>query len=366
MQRLILLPVCLLFICGVVQAQENTPFTFTELQIPPQDFTPQEWEAKLSANTNGKPIAAAAEWEKKKTVLQEKWCNYLGTFASIRKKGTQYPAPAFEVLETEEFDSFIRKKIIYETEKGQKIRAYLMLPKVITTPRPAVIVFHGTRKYSYHQTAGVFETNERATGYHLVKKGYVTLCPQNCLWYCRDDIELVYVKVTEIFQQRNPDQRGMARMILDAQIAVDLLSSLKEVDASRIGCTGHSLGGKQALYLPAFDERVACSVSSEGGIGIEQSNWEAEWYLGKKAKEKDFPLHHSEILAMVAPRPFLLLGGNSSDGDASWGYINSVLPIYKLYGEPLRVGLFNHKKEHTMPPEAEKITYDFFDYFLKP
>jgi hypothetical protein len=120
------------------------------------------------------------------------------------------------------------------------------------------------------------------------------------------------------------------------------------------------------LYLPAFDERVYCSVSSEGGIGIEQSNWEADWYLGPPCKEKDFLFFHREILAMIAPRPFLLIDGNASDGDTSWTYIAAAIPIYCLYGNPPYLGFCNHKKGHAVPPEAEKKTYEWLDAFLKP
>jgi len=308
----------------------------------------------------------AADWEQRRAQLRTEWIKYLGPMTTVREKGKQYAPPTFEVLEEKEFDDIIRKKILYTTEPGQKVRAYLMIPKKIETPRPAVVVFHGTNEYSYHQTAGVFDTGVRASGYHLAKKGYVTICPQNCLWRCSDDIELVVREVSQEFQTRNPDHWGMARMILDAQVAVDILVSLPEVDSSRIGCTGHSLGGKQALYLPAFDERVACSVSSEGGIGIEQSNWEADWYLGPPSKKEGFPLSHHEILAMIAPRPFLLIGGDDADGEASMPYIESALPIYRLYGEPVHLELFNHKKGHAMPPEAEKKTYEWFETFLKP
>jgi S-formylglutathione hydrolase FrmB len=162
-------------------------------------------------------------------------------------------------------------------------------------------------------------------------------------------------------------------MILDAQIAVDILVSMKEVDPKRIGATGHSLGGKQAFYVPAFDERVYCSVSSEGGIGFEQTNWHDEWYLGRDIRKPDFPLNPREIVAMIAPRPFLVLGGatdgdradpNAADGDASWQYIAAALPVYRLYGEPVRIGLFNHRKGHIIPPEAEEKTSQWFNTFL--
>ena len=66
------------------------------------------------------------------------------------------------------------------------------------------------------------------------------------------------------------------------------------------------------------------------------------------------------MLALVAPRAFLLLGGDGSDGDRSWPFIEAVLPIYKLYGSVARVGLLNHKKGHSVPPEAERAIYEWF------
>jgi dienelactone hydrolase len=363
----------LFFFVPDIAAQGTPPRWLSDMQKVPDIYLSEiktdtniKTKFDLLAGKEGKDITTTAEWEKKRTELQEAWIKYLGTMASVRKKEGKYNPPQIEVLEEVEIDGFIRKKILYPTESGQQVRAYLLMPQKIETPRPAVVVFHGTNKYSYHQTAGVFEKGVRANGYYLARKGYVVICPQNWLWYCNDEIHLAYVERTKQFRKRNPDNWGMARMILDAQIAVDILVSLKEVDPQRIGCVGHSLGGKQALYLPAFDERVYCSVSSEGGIGIEQSNWEADWYLGSPSKTKGFTRNHSEILAMIAPRPFLLIGGNASDGDASWQYIEAVLPIYRIYGEPACLGLYNHKQGHAMPVEAEKIIYEWLDAFLVP
>jgi dienelactone hydrolase len=356
-------------ISGSLFAQGKAPVWLDEVQTPPVAFAgtansdaTNDW----LVDTNGEQITTIAQWEKRRDEYREAWIKHLGLMASVRKQGVQYNPPAIEVLEEVEIDNLIRRKILYETEPGQKVRAYLMMPKTIESPRPAIVVFHGTNKYSYHQTAGVYEVNVRASGYHLAKKGYVTICPQCSIWPCSDDVQIAYQAVTKQFRQRNPDQWGMARMILDAQIAVDILVSMKEVDPTRIGCTGHSLGGKQSLYLPAFDERVYCSVSSEGGVGIEQSNWEADWYLGPDSKKSGFTLNHREIVAMIAPRPFLLIGGNASDGDASWSYIASAMTVYRLYGEPVCIGLYNHQQGHSMPPDAEIKTYEWFDAFLVP
>ena len=110
----------------------------------------------------------------------------------------------------------------------------------------------------------------------------------------------------------------MARMTFDAIRAADFVESLPNVDKNRIGCIGHSLGGKMALYAPAFDERYKASVSSEGGIGLKFSNWDAIWYLGPRIKDSKFKLENHQVLSLIAPRAFLLLAGDSSDSDKSW------------------------------------------------
>src|SRR5207247_5192428 len=48
--------------------------------------------------------------------------------------------------------------------------------------------------------------------------------------------------------------------VRDDQVALDYLCSRPEVDRSRIGATGMSMGSTRAWWLAAVDERVACAV----------------------------------------------------------------------------------------------------------
>lgn len=319
----------------------------------------------LLSGENGRPVQTIEQWEKHRETLRRQWLEFLGPMASVRRNGESHEPPEFEVLEETKLERFTRKKIRYSCEPGELTLAFLLVPHEVTEPRPGVVVFHSTAKESYHQGAGLPEVGEKSFGWHLANKGCVVLCPQNHIWPCSDEYQLVYREEAAKFLARNPDNLGMARMLSDGEIAVDLLVSLPEVDAKRIGCVGHSLGAKVALYLAAFDERVICTVSSEGGVGIEQSNWEADWYLGPKVKEPDFPRSHKELVAMIAPRAFLLIGGDASDGDTSRPYLEAALPTYRLYGEPVRLGFFNHRKGHAMPPEAERAIYRWFEMFLR-
>ena len=145
-------------------------------------------------------------------------------------------------------------------------------------------------------------------------------------------------------------------MLYDAMRGVDVLAGLADVDPARIGAVGHSLGAKEALYLAAFDDRIKSAVASEGGIGFRSTNWNAPWYLGKEIHKPGFPLNHHQLLALTAPRPFLILAGEkgrgAADGDRTWPFVEAALPVYELFGSPARLGLLNHRQGHTIPTKV--------------
>jgi dienelactone hydrolase len=247
---------------------------------------------------------------------------------------------------------------------GITTEAYLLKPEKLTGKAPGIAVFHSTVNYTIRQPAGLEGPPEKFFGLRFAKKGCVCLCPRNFLWPEISAERIGTNSEVKKLADRSPQSKGMAKMLYDALVAIDILASLPDVDASRLGSVGHSLGAKETLYLAAFDERVKASVSSEGGIGTKFSNWDAPWYLGPTIKDATFTHEHHELLALAAPRPFLLLGGNSADGDRGWPFIAAALPIYQLYGQRARLGQFNHGKGHSVPPEAEQRIEDWLLTYL--
>lgn len=301
----------------------------------------------LMIDKNGNPIHSLSEWMEQRKSILNRWSNYLGILDP-----NPIP-PKLRILKEEMTDGLIRQFIEYEGEPGIYVKAYLLKPQKITKPLPGAVALHSTSDKQMLYIAGAEKGNIVALGYKLAMKGFVVICPMCFLNHDKGD--RTSVQQVEQFQMRHPRSKGMAKMLFDAQRAVDVLEGLKEVDKERIGTLGHSLGGKEAFYLGAFDDRVKVIVSNEGGIGIDFSNWDDPWYLGNEIH--NFNHQHHELLALCAPKPFLLIGGDSADGKKSIPYIKAVSPVYKLYGKPRNIELFNHGQGHNIAPNAEKLTY---------
>jgi hypothetical protein len=326
----------------------------TEIQTPPRGKLEPIALDPLLVDDAGAPIRDRAGWERRRERLRQTWLAFLGELRLPRQP------IHLTTLEEDEPPRCIRRLVRYEIEPGLTAEAYLLLPKGAQGRRPAVVVLHSTVQYTIRQSAGLEGPPDVHFGLRLAQRGYVAICPRCFLWQGTAP----YRDQVSAFQKRHPGAKGMAKMLWDAVRGADILTALPQVDPERIGALGHSLGAKETLYLAAFDPRIKVAVASEGGIGTRFSNWDAVWYLGETIRQPSFALEHHQLLAMIAPRAFLLIGGDSADGDQSWPFIEASLPVWKLYDPPARVGLFNHKKGHSVPPEAQERIYQWFDAYL--
>lgn len=297
-----------------------------------------------------------AAWSRRREELKGRWLEILGRVPEPR------PPVSIETLETEELPGFTRRRIRYASGDGTPTEAYLLTPRSPAGRLPAVVVFHQTVNSHMRQAAGVDDSEpELMQGAQLAERGYVALCPRNYIFDGDADFERQAAAV----KARNPGWTGMTRMLADAVRAVDVLESLPGVDASRIGCIGHSLGAKESLYAAAFDGRIRAAVANEGGVGLLFSNWDAQWYLGPGIRAPGLGVEHHQLLALAAPRAFLLMGGDSADDDRSRAFVEAAAPVFRRLGAADRLQWYNHRAGHRYPPEARKVAEEFLDRNLK-
>jgi dienelactone hydrolase len=269
----------------------------------------------------------------------------------------------------EERDGIERIHIVYDVEPGVATEAYVLRRKAAPGRLPGVVVFHSTSIETIEQSGSLDPSVDRHIGAHLAGRGYVVIAPKCYLWGAAGCAPppnagtAFFAGEVEKMQRLHPRWKGMARLVWDGIRAVDALAARDDVDAARIACIGHSLGAKESLFLPAFDARVKAAVSSDGGIGLALSNWDAPWYLGPEIRAPGFDIENHQVLAMIAPRGFLLAAGKY-DNERSWPFIAGAMPLWKSLGAPGAVGWYPHTAGHNWPPDAQQIGYEFLDRHL--
>jgi Dienelactone hydrolase family len=306
----------------------------------------------------GRPIPTRMAWARRRKALWQEWTALMGPFP---RRVALKP----EVVATEELPDHTRLLVRYRSEAKVTNEAYLLLPRDGRGKHQGMVVLHQTSDNTIAEPVGLTGREPMQIALQLVRRGYVCVAPRCFLWgYGQSDS---LGDATHRLLATPPWKTGMAKMTWDGIRAVDYLRTRPEVDPARIGCIGHSLGGKTALYLGAFDERIQATVSCEGGVGLSFSNWDAPWYLGPRIREPGFPRDNHELIALIAPRPFLLIGGGSADGPQSWPYVAAALPIYRLFGAEEHLGLQLTRDGHDFPhagPDREK-TYAWLDHWLQ-
>ena len=334
-------------------AGADDPKWFAPYNLPPPEF----------ATTTGvlnplKPGANSDEWKREADRLRKKWFAMLGAPALTPR------VPAIRVIETIRESTYTGTLGYLQVEPDFAEKIYIMRPPNSGTRRlPVVIVPY----YDVDVPAGAnlggrtyTPPGVRSFAYLAVQRGYMAVAIR---WFGESYGES-YSEAVANLKLRHPSSTGMGKWLWDAQRLVDYLYSRQDVDRARIGIIGHSLGGKMALYAAALETRIGVAVASEPGIGFSHSNYDDFWYLGDAIKMAPAGTDQHELLALMAPRPFLLIGGDSADGDKSWHYINAARPVYDLLSAPRRLGYLNHRSGHSPTPDAVRLAMDWLRHFF--
>lgn len=344
------------WLCSHVAWAADVPW-LADVQRPPQ----VPIENTLGPLWDSSQELTRQAWELRRMELLQAWEKWLGPMP------TRPASTPWTVLRTDELPDVTRLLVEYEGEPGWKVQAYILRPSATVTERKraGVVVLHSTTAQTIDLVAGLTNAREEQTGLQLAQRGFVVVCPRCFLWQDAPDL----MSATERHRERHPQTLGMKKMLYDAQRAVDLLAAQPDVDPQRIGACGHSLGAKEAFYLAAFDERVKAAVASDGGIPFSSTNWHAPWYLGSEVRQPGQPRNHHELVALIAPRAFLVLaaqvGPGAADGDHTWPYLAAAFPVYRLYGATAPLGLLNHREGHRLSQQSYEKLAEWLEIYLR-
>jgi len=266
---------------------------------------------------------------------------------------------------------FVRKKISFATEPGDRVPAWLLIPdpnNQAPGKRPAVLCLHQTIAIGKDEPAGLGKNPELAYALELTQRGYVTLCPDypNFGEYKVNVYDLGYASAT-------------MKAIWNNLRAVDLLCSLPEVDPGRIGVIGHSLGGHNSIFTALFDGRIKAVVSSCGYNAFPYyykgniTGWSHAGYMPRLRERyqldlQKVPFDFPELIGALAPRAFFSC---SPVNDANFDVegvrvcIAAAAPVYKLLNAPENLVAVYPDAEHSFPRPIRQQAYRFLDQFLR-
>jgi dienelactone hydrolase len=214
------------------------------------------------------------------------------------------PAPvAFDAEVVEEVDrgDYTRRRVMLTTAPDCRIPAYVLVPKNLDGPAPAVVALHDHGGFYLWGKEKVVEVGDehpelaafKQTYYggfsvadELAKRGYVVIAADMLHWgergmYLDADPTRIRERSTDVtaedvraFNARSwAHEELVSRTVLasgatwsgiithDDRRVADYLLSLPEVDADRVGCVGLSLGSVRSIFLGALHPKVRASVA---------------------------------------------------------------------------------------------------------
>ena len=337
--------------------------------------------------TTLEPIVSADEWRRKAEALREIFAMTLGTPPTV-------DCPLSIRLEGDkDRGRVIERKVSYLLSPGERVTSYLLIPKGVTGPRPALLTIHPTTELGKEQTVGrgavengklTDTAQRRAYGLHLAERGYVTFSPDllgagERMYPGRRSFD------NQPFIDAHPHWSGTGKDLHDLKRAIDVMQAMPEVDPERIGSIGHSQGAGLTCYLAAVEPRVKVGVANCGAYPSRVqhnpfNHARTSWWTGRPALRpyilagKPLPIDVHELLALAAPRPFLNIIALNDVGfkvedepltRPAWENLRmNVKKIYALHGAEDKFDNLAHMDGHDFHDPMREKAYAFLDRHL--
>lgn len=302
------------------------------------------------------PVRTAQEWGRRREHILAGMQQAMGPWPGEAHR----VALEVETLERVDTPQYQRRRVRFTAEPGDRAEGWLLVPHGLKGRAAAVLCPHQTNTVGKDEPAGLGGDPQVCYAHELAARGCVTLAIDypNYGAYRFDAYAHGYASAT---------MKGL----WNHRRGIDLLVSLPEVDAERIGVIGHSLGGHNSLFVAAFDERVKAAVSSCGFCSFRRyydgnlAGWSHDGYMPRIRNEFQLdparmPFDFTEVLAAIAPRAVLAVspvrdGNFAVDGVVEC--IRAAQPVFALLGVPQRLAVMYPDCEHAFPPEVREAAY---------
>jgi dienelactone hydrolase len=289
--------------------------------------------------------------------------------------------PKVKIISREERKGYILEKFLIDNEIDSWIPGYLAIPAHSKGKVPVIIGMHG-HSSSKDNVFGSDSNTAQDVLALLISNGYAVMAIDS---YFNGERRGEGPAGTIEMQEAGSDQelsqfkinlwfgRSLWGMQLrDEQIALDYLISRPEIDTERIGAEGMSMGSTRAWWLAALDERIkvvagiACFTRYKDIIEQRQLSAHGIYYFVPGM------LNHFDteaVMGLIAPRPFLVLTGDSDSGSPLSGIRileNKLQTVYTMYNKPDNFESIVYRNTgHVFTDEMKIEMVNWFEKYLK-
>jgi dienelactone hydrolase len=306
------------------------------------------------------------------------------------------PAPLasspLTTLYEEHRNGYTARKIVMRLSRYYSVPAYVLIPDG-EGPFPAINVLHDhgahlyigkekvVRPLSCEDSTVIRDADEWVAGYggqylgdYLAQHGYVVFAADAPMWGERGQKEGPKREKYDIIAG-NMMMYGVdlsAYMIYDDISGTEFLAQMPEVDATRIGCTGWSMGAYRAWMLAALSDRIKAAASvcwlttTDEQLSFKYSRTENGGFancLPGLRRWLDYP----HIASIACPKPMLFINGSQDKLFPVAGVEKAfriMHDVWKSQGADDKLETELWDMPHSCPVEAQERVLRFFQQHL--
>jgi len=316
------------------------------------------------------PITKPEHFEKKRQQIIEGMLQGMGELPE-RPRRSRLEDFNIRVINTQVRGRYTKKTITFDAAEDEVVHAFLYEPldRKASQKRPGIVGMHPTGDAG----KGCFESWPLCNfPIELAMMGYVVIVPD----YPGFGDSRPYDYDADRYDS------GTIKGVFNHMTCVDLLQVHPDVDPNKIGTIGHSLGGHNAMFLAAFDDRVKIAVSSCGWTPFEYyetkkgrlKTWALPRYMPPletiyNSDHRKFPFDFHEVAAAIAPRVFFSSSPTNDGVFPGWGpkaAASYIREYYRAYGAEKAFQFHQPRAQHRFPWDTRQKAYrcmnDTFDY----
>ena len=270
-----------------------------------QAFTDFQSEVEQDAKIERMPApdpTKTAEFESWQKAARSRLCEVLG----IPKTGGPLTP---ENRGTEDFGDIIAEKWVLQSEPGSKLPAVLWLPKTAQEKKlPAVVLTfgHGGSKSQLdYQYIGQLYAKLGIACLAIDPMGEEERNPKGGMGTREHDRKDLDARAWAV------GRPIMGKLVFDTMRGVDYLCTRDDIDTTRIGVAGNSLGGAKASWMVALETRLRFGIIS--GWAYDDITLDSKFCTMKPGVKLRAMLTWPEFLSLAAPHCAVLIMNGDAD-----------------------------------------------------